>query len=339
MIWIWFGLDGTGISESPDFHWLLGPVLMVLFAFLGNTLFLTILVSMLTNTFSGIVSNAVQEIQFRRAVLTFEAVKSDAIFAYMPPFNILALIVMLPLKLLMSDRMFHKINVTAVRILNLPTLLIIAWWERRTLWMTDRHKPKKIDWKNTIGPKATNTQYWAISRFSVHGDIHAVFDIDPPQSLLDKISEEDELGPIDGLGRTFDNSFDQPTPSRRTSQTVDPPRRFSVNPRAMKKRRRESKVEDSLQKEFQDSSDAEDKADRPTGPGKMKRGETMDSIIDLNDDRNNRLLEATTRLHKMEKAMGRIESMLSQLVGGDASSENSEGREELQAQLRDNSIQ
>ena len=43
MLWVWFGLDGTGIQRSVDFHWLLGPILMVAFAFLGNTLFLTIL--------------------------------------------------------------------------------------------------------------------------------------------------------------------------------------------------------------------------------------------------------------------------------------------------------
>ena len=43
MLWIWFGLDGTGIPRSTEFHLILGPVLMVTFAFLGNTLFLTIL--------------------------------------------------------------------------------------------------------------------------------------------------------------------------------------------------------------------------------------------------------------------------------------------------------
>jgi hypothetical protein len=37
MLWVWFGLDGTGIQRSVDFHWLLGPILMVAFAFLGNT--------------------------------------------------------------------------------------------------------------------------------------------------------------------------------------------------------------------------------------------------------------------------------------------------------------
>lgn len=36
MLWIWFGLDGTGIQKAPDFHWILGPILMVTFAFLGE---------------------------------------------------------------------------------------------------------------------------------------------------------------------------------------------------------------------------------------------------------------------------------------------------------------
>ncbi|KIX04585.1 uncharacterized protein Z518_05455 [Rhinocladiella mackenziei CBS 650.93] len=346
MIWIWFGLDGTGIDESVDFHWLLGPVLMVLFAFLGNTLFLTILVSMLTNTFSGIVSNAVQEIQFRRAVLTFEGVKSDAIFAYIPPFNILALIVMLPLKMMISERMFHKVNVAAVRTLNMPTLLIIALYERRTLWMSDKKrsfKAKRIDWKNPNGPKATNSQYWAISRFSVHGDIHAVFDIDPPQSVLDKIAEEDDLDPDDeGLGRAstphLNDQFNYPPPSRRGSQAIDPNRRVSVNPRAMKKRRRESKVSENLREEFRDSSEDQSGADHPPGYRKPKRGERMDSIIDLNDDHNSRLLEATARLHKMEEAMKRMEAMLSRLLDDGASSENSQAQEELAEELRTKSI-
>ena len=99
---------------------------MVAFAFLGNTLFLTILVSMLSNTFSNISSNAVAEMQFRKAVLTLEGVKADAVFAYQPPFNILAVFVFLPLKFVVSPRWFHKIHVATVKAINLPVLLIIA---------------------------------------------------------------------------------------------------------------------------------------------------------------------------------------------------------------------
>ena len=177
MLWVWFGLDGTGIQRSIDFHWLIGPILMVTFAFLGNTLFLTILVSMLSSTFSNIASNATAEIQFRRAVLTFEGVKSDAIFAYQPPFNILALCFLLPLKMILTPRWFHKINVAAVRTINAPLLLLLSMYERRRLWST---KPLELK------PKLN---FWDFSRFSVHADIQAVFDDDPPQSILDELPE------------------------------------------------------------------------------------------------------------------------------------------------------
>lgn len=104
MLWIWFGLDGTGVQRSVEMHWLLGPMLMILFAFLGNTLFLTILVAMLSNTYTNLAQNATAEIQFRRAVLTFEGVKSDSLFAYRPPLNVLALIILLPLKFILTPR-------------------------------------------------------------------------------------------------------------------------------------------------------------------------------------------------------------------------------------------
>ncbi|KAL8786798.1 MAG: hypothetical protein Q9195_008056 [Heterodermia aff. obscurata] len=180
MLYVWFGLDGTGIQRSLDFHWLLGPSLMVTFAFLGNTLFLTILVSMLSNTFSSIVTSVDAECQFRKAVLTLEGVKSDAIFAYQPPLNVLALIILLPLKMLVSPRWFHKVNVTAVRVTNLPILLAIAWYERRYLWRppkTQAYRPRK------------RRSWWDFSRFSVHGDIQAVFETDPPDYIYDDDSD------------------------------------------------------------------------------------------------------------------------------------------------------
>lgn len=322
MVWIWFGLDGTGINEAPDFHWFLGPMLMVLFAFLGNTLFLTILVSMLSNTFSSIVANAVQEIQFRRAVLTFEGVKSDAIFSYMPPFNILALVILLPLKWTISDRMFHKIHVAAVRTLNLPTLLLIAWYERRTLWITDKRRKyggKRIDWKNANGPSVTHAQYWSISRFSVHGDLQAVFEADPPQSVLDKIAEEDSFEPGDPLGDLTRDRLNAHFghSSRHNSVAVEEPRREPTEAVVTKK---EQQKDETLKREFADSS--EEEADHPAGYRKPRRGERMDSMIDLSDTgRDSRLLEATARLQSMEEAMARMETMIGQLLGDDGRQE------------------
>lgn len=191
MLYVWFGLDGTGVGKSVEFHWLLGPVLMVTFAFLGNTLYLTILVSMLSHTFSKIVTNATAEIQFRRAVLTFECVKADAIFAFFPPFNIPALLILLPVKLFLSPRWFHKVVVTAVRILNAPILLALGLYERRALWSEERARQRRAAHatSNPQSPAAVQARLerrkpkrwptWDMNNFNVHADIQEVFETEP----------------------------------------------------------------------------------------------------------------------------------------------------------------
>jgi hypothetical protein len=355
MIWIWFGLDGTGIEMSPDFHWLLGPSLMVLFAFLGNTLFLTILVSMLSNTFSMIVRNAVQEIQYRRAVLTFEGVKADAIFAYPPPFNILALVILLPLKQVLSQRMFHKVHVACVKTINLPILLMIAWYERRTLWQPERHRhfvPRRIDWSNPWGPRAAGKGWWTktmslwnFSKFSVHGDLQAVFDISPPDDLLNSDNENEETNrdhKHSNIGQTlradFTNQFRSPT------DTVKPELRHQ-RPSATKRRkssRRASSLpkqkskstsnlkDDKLRSEFADSESGDDGGDEqgkthPKGHRKITKGARLDSLVDFSEGGS--LQEANARLHQMESSLERLENMVQSLIeggdsGGSESAEN-----------------
>ncbi|KAH6683606.1 hypothetical protein F5X68DRAFT_171819 [Plectosphaerella plurivora] len=185
LLWIWFGLDGTGINQAPRFHPVLGPALMITFAFLGNTLFLTILVSMLTNTFSKIIADEQAEIQFRRTVLTFQAVKSDSIFFYPPPANILALALLLPLKFMASPRLFHRINVALVCTLNAPVLLLISVYERRNL----RRQPKNPG-------RGSSLLHWRFTGFSPHGDVQSVFDSEPPEEVCEALEDLDELSDL-----------------------------------------------------------------------------------------------------------------------------------------------
>ncbi|KAL2266610.1 hypothetical protein VTJ83DRAFT_5962 [Remersonia thermophila] len=214
MIYIWFGLDGSGIQHSVDFHKILGPSLMIAFAFLGNTLFLTILVSMLSTTFGHIVTNAPAEIQFRRAVVTLEGVKGDAIFAYPPPFNVLAFLILAPLRRCVSPRWFHKIHVLSVRLINLPILLAIALAERRSFESPPQHdipghptapiapSPSssslaKLSTNGNTGNGLSRLRirrrFWDRWRITTHGDISAVFEVAPPDSLLDEITTDDDL--------------------------------------------------------------------------------------------------------------------------------------------------
>lgn len=208
MLWIWFGLDGTGITKSVEFHSILGPILMITFAFIGNTLFLTVLVSILSTTYSNLAKNSTAEIQFRRAVLTFEGVKSDAIFAYRPPFNVLALVLLLPLKFCTSPRWFHKVNVTAVRVLNAPILIAISLHERRFLWQRSRNKqpPRKTVWLD----------FW--ESFGAHADLQMVFDQEPPQSVMDEMDDIDDVFSQDVWGNGYMNSMRTRRGSRQISE-------------------------------------------------------------------------------------------------------------------------
>ena len=209
MLWIWFGLDGTGVQRSVELHWILGPTVVIAFAFLGNTLFLTILVAMLSNTYHNLALNATAEIQFRRAVLTFEGVKSDSLFSYRPPLNAVALVLMLPLKFILNPRWFHKVipptplitqlktktnktqvNVLFIRLHNAPILLLITLLERRYLWH-----------------RANSTRSWTTTmwgRFGAHGDLHAVFDAEPPQEIIDELDDLDDVLPT-GAWETNNN--------------------------------------------------------------------------------------------------------------------------------------
>ncbi|KAK6336278.1 hypothetical protein TWF696_001840 [Orbilia brochopaga] len=172
MLWVWFGLDGTGIGRSSEFHGFLGPVLMISYAFLGY-LFLVILVSMLSNTFSNLQGGADAEIQFRRAVLTLEGVKCDSIFSYLPPLNLFAMAVLLPLKFVITPRWFHKINVALIRTLNSPILLLLAFLERRA-WWAPHPSGKARKGRPPLTKRAISMP--GISKgFSAHGDLQAVF--------------------------------------------------------------------------------------------------------------------------------------------------------------------
>lgn len=252
-------------------------MLVVTFAFLGNTLFLTILVSMLSNTFSTIVSNATAEIQFRRAVLTLEGVKSDAIFAYQPPFNILALFVLVPMKFIVSPRWFHKIHVATVRALNLPILLIIALAERRLL---------SPEGEEMQGP--ARAWFWEKWKITNHGDIHSVFDITPPDSVEDDIAVDDEL--------THHLIRRQFTRHHSTTQEHPPKPRRDTDERS----NGEGKAPEMKKPVRRDSI--------------APYGELTEQVRGILND-STELGDVTSRLSALEQSTARIEEMLGRLCG------------------------
>jgi hypothetical protein len=299
MIYIWFGLDGTGIQRSTEFHWLLGPSLMITFSFLGNTLFLTILVSMLSNTFSTIVSNATAEVQFRHAVFTLEGVKSDAIFAYQPPFNILALLILVPLKFVASPRWFHKIHVFSVRLLNLPLLLIIGLAERRNLWPQAGNLSTKA--AEPTSKRRSRPWFWEKWRITAHSDIETVFEIPPPESLLAEVAADDDFT-VHMIRRQFTRQTTMEAANIGggvSEPPLPPPMEAPVRPPSI--RRQESSAKTPQQK-------TPSRRDSIAFPGLAQQ---IRGMLSENSDDNN----VAGRLEALEESTARIEKMLMRLVG------------------------
>ncbi|KAF9644898.1 hypothetical protein BDM02DRAFT_3157054 [Thelephora ganbajun] len=130
MVQVWFGNTSLSFGQASSFHPIFGPFLMTGFAALSNTMLLTILISILSNTFSRIDANANREYLFQFAMATIEGSKSDALFSYQPPFNLVAFLVLWPLSYIVSPRILHSVNVFMIRLTSFPTLVVIGLYER-----------------------------------------------------------------------------------------------------------------------------------------------------------------------------------------------------------------
>jgi len=92
---------------------------------------------------------------------------------------------------MVSARWFHKVNITVVRTLNAPVLLLIGLYERRNLWpmhkdvLAAQHNPHATEehqdyerWKDRVGMGFS-------SFFHAHAHIAEVFDVPPDDSETD----------------------------------------------------------------------------------------------------------------------------------------------------------
>ncbi|KAF2631231.1 hypothetical protein BU25DRAFT_407759 [Macroventuria anomochaeta] len=111
---------------------ILGKALLALFLFMCHFLIVTILITVLTNSFMKIVQNANEEHQFLFAVNTISMVKSDALFSYIPPTNIVGWL-LIPLKYMMPFKKFIRMNRLVIKLTHIPILFTIFVYERLLL--------------------------------------------------------------------------------------------------------------------------------------------------------------------------------------------------------------
>jgi hypothetical protein len=114
---------------------LLGKAIMSIFLTICHFLIVTILITVLTNSFMAIVKNAEEEHQFLFAVNTISMVKSDALFSYVAPTNIIGW-ALSPLRFLMPLRQYVRLNRMFIKASHCPILFAIFSYERMIMART-----------------------------------------------------------------------------------------------------------------------------------------------------------------------------------------------------------
>ncbi|KAJ7158913.1 receptor-activated Ca2+-permeable cation channel [Mycena filopes] len=197
MVQIWFGNTLLSFNEATSFHPFFGPILMTTFAALSNTLLLTILICLLSNTVARIDANATQEHLFQFAISTIEGVKADALFSYQPPFNLLALAILKPASYVVTPRTLHTMNVFLIKLTSFPILIIIGVYERYFAAgqsLRESSKGAAHNLFNSLPRQIKNMPLVEALVGSASSDLHeAIFEIDAtgPALFTDSDDEED----------------------------------------------------------------------------------------------------------------------------------------------------
>ncbi|KAK4197257.1 hypothetical protein QBC40DRAFT_334153 [Triangularia verruculosa] len=115
--------------EVWDSYTWMGKALMALFLIICHFVIVTILITVLTNSFMSIASNANEEHQFLFAINTISMVKNDTLFSYIAPANIFAWGLM-PLRYFMPLKQFVWLNRAVIKATHFPLLFCIFLYEK-----------------------------------------------------------------------------------------------------------------------------------------------------------------------------------------------------------------
>ncbi|KAJ7773071.1 receptor-activated Ca2+-permeable cation channel [Mycena metata] len=196
MVQIWFGNTYLSFAQAESFHPVFGPILMTTFAALSNTLLLTILISILSNTVARIDANATQEHLFQFAISTIEGVKADALFSYQPPFNLLALAVLKPTSYIVTPRTLHSLNVLLIKLTSFPILIVIGIYERYFASgqsLRESSRDAAHNFFNSLPRQIKNMPLVEALVGSASSDLYeAIFEIDATGPALFEDSDEEE---------------------------------------------------------------------------------------------------------------------------------------------------
>lgn len=177
------GFTPTAWAMWDEYNFL-GKTILTVFLFICHFVVVTILITVLTNSFMRIVQNANQEHQFLFAVNTISMVKSDALFSYVAPTNVIAWLVT-PFRYLMPFREFIRLNRTIIKITHLPILFTICLYEK-TILCSRVVQPMDLIEPTSQNETPAHDQKWQPSRFRGFSTSASVFRREPSVATYQK---------------------------------------------------------------------------------------------------------------------------------------------------------
>ncbi|PHH64411.1 hypothetical protein CDD81_4632 [Ophiocordyceps australis] len=127
---IFFGSSYVGFEIMNQIDPIFGPPLMIIFITLTSILLTGSMTGMLSNSFSRVIIHAREEYLYIYSVFVLEASTSNRLTHFYPPFNLLALIIFRPLRLVFPrDEKFRAGRIALLKVTHLPIVATIQLYE------------------------------------------------------------------------------------------------------------------------------------------------------------------------------------------------------------------
>lgn len=129
LIKVFFGSSYLGFDIMYQISEEFGAPLMLIFVCMTNILLITSLISILSDSFSKVISHAREEYLFVYSVYVLEASTSNRLTHFYPPLNLIPLILIRPLRLFMSSSTLRRTRIGLLKATHAPIVLAINLFE------------------------------------------------------------------------------------------------------------------------------------------------------------------------------------------------------------------
>jgi hypothetical protein len=144
LVHVFFGSSYSGFDAAPQISPIFGPPLMLIFVTLTNILLVTVLISILSERFSGIMHNAKQEYAIHFLSTVVESVNtSDRVTYFYPPLNILGVLIR-PFRVFYDHTRYRGLRIKVLKATHWPFVALVWVYEYATLGVRRRRIKKYL---------------------------------------------------------------------------------------------------------------------------------------------------------------------------------------------------